>query len=158
MTKEQEIVLNKYQGITDPRLENYLQNTERSVVQTISNWPLRIKEWADTQPGEINIRSNLKISRTIFLWLAAEVNDRKIINIEDLQNRPPQSTHHLDISHVIYPDRFRAFSFITWGFLLYKNSRSEIEDWDRFIAEVKSAGGNNKLVKLIHDPVAKIRV
>ena len=40
MTKEQEIVLNKYQGITDPRLENYLQNTERSVVQTISNWPL----------------------------------------------------------------------------------------------------------------------
>src|SRR3989344_4244721 len=97
--------------------KSYLQNTERSVVQTISNWPLRIKEWADTQPGEINIRSNLKISRTIFLWLAAEVNDRKIINIEDLQNRPPQSTHHLDISHVIYPDRFRAFSFITWGFL-----------------------------------------
>ena len=152
MTKEQEAILNQYQGIADPRLEHYLYNAEKSVIGKIPVWPLRIREWAVTPMGEVCIRDSLKISRSSFLWLETQVNARKIIHIEDVQNSAPQITRHMDASHVIQPDQFRAFSFITWGFLHHKNSRSEIDDWDNFIAEVKSSGGSNRLVELIHDP------
>src|SRR3989344_4672238 len=152
MTKEHETILSQYQGIADPRLEHYLYNAEKSVIGKIPVWPLRIREWAVTPMGEVCIRDSLKISRSSFLLLETQVNARKIIHIEDVQNSAPQITRHMDASHVIQPDQFRAFSFITWGFLHHKNSRSEIDDWDNFIAAEKSSGGSNRLVELIHDP------